>query len=102
MSEGIVLVSGNDIMYCIAESNYTHVFVSGGGHYILSKTLRDVEARLPNGIFFRTHQSHLVNLEAVTCITPQHVVMIDQKQLPIARAKRRILLEKLHQITLPL
>ncbi len=102
VSQGIILLSRHDILYCIAESNYTHIYVSGGRHYILCKTLREVEARLPGNLFFRIHQSYLVNMEAIVCVTRQNVVMHDQKPLPVARTKRQMLLEKIQQTTLSL
>lgn len=99
-SQGMVFISRSDILYCKAESNYTRFYLSEGRHYIVSKTLGEVGSKLPKSIFFRIHQSHLVNLEAVTCISRQHVVMLDHKQLPVARSKRQLLLEKMQQITI--
>ena len=100
VAEGIVLLPWNEIQYCSAESNYTHVYATEGRHYMLSKTLREVESKLPGGHFARIHQSHLVNLEAVREVTSTHVKIIDKVSLPLARAKRKQFYDLMDRISI--
>ena len=102
LSEGVVLLAWQDILYCTADGNYTHILATGGRHYVLSKTLKRVVPKLPVTRFFRIHQSHLVNMEAIASVTRDEVRMIDQATLPLARAKRKTFFERLEQITITL
>lgn len=99
VSEGMILVPRTDILYCSAESNYTHIYTIEGRRYVVSKTLKQVAVKLSGRNFFRIHQSHLVNLEAIVCVTKHDVRMRDQHELPVARQKRKELLKKLEEIT---
>jgi two-component system LytT family response regulator len=97
---GIILLPWKDILYCTAESNYTRVHATQDRHYIVSRTLKEVETRLPGSSFFRIHQSHLVQLEAITSIVQHEVYMADQIVLPLARGKRKKLMDILNHTTI--
>lgn len=100
LSEGTILLRRDDILYCTAESNYTHIHATQGRHFLLSKTLRQIEVKLQGAQFMRVHQSHLVNLDAIECISTHDVRMRDRKVLPLARGKRKMLLETLERLVL--
>jgi len=59
-----MLVELDDILYCKADNNYTIIYLKDT-NYLMSKTLRDVESRLPETIFKRVHRSYLVNVSQV-------------------------------------
>jgi two-component system LytT family response regulator len=100
VTSGIILLWWKDILYCSADSNYTHVYAADGRHYMVSKTLREVQSKLPAVHFARIHQSHLVNLEAVGEVTSTEVKMIDEASLPLARAKRKQFHDLLERISI--
>lgn len=88
---GMDFVNISDILYCTAESNYTHVQMSDGKKYILSKTLKDFEELLDQLDFFRIHQSYLVNLQQIARYLRDdggYVVMPDGHKIPIAKRRR--------------
>lgn len=58
--DGISFLDTKDIIYCKAESNYTHIFTTDQVLFI-SKTLKHLEELLKEYQFIRTHQSYLVN-----------------------------------------
>ncbi|MDH3651777.1 MAG: LytTR family DNA-binding domain-containing protein [Saprospiraceae bacterium] len=90
-------VSVDEIIRCQADSNYSHVFLQNGHKYFLAKTLREmVELLEPHG-FYRCHQSHLVNLQAVKRFVKSdggYVIMTDSSQVPISRRRA----EKFNQL----
>ncbi len=92
---GIILLAWKDIMYATAESNYTRVYATGDRHYIVSRTLKEVENNFPASSFFRIHQSHLVNLDAIIRVSTSEVHMSDHKVLPLARNKRKAFMNAL-------
>lgn len=64
-AEALQLISVSDIIRAEADSNYTHFYLEGGRHIIVSRTIREFESLLAGSGFSRVHQSHLVNLNYV-------------------------------------
>lgn len=64
-SEALQLISVSEIIRAEAESNYTHFFLSGGKHIMVSRTIKEYEAMLVGSGIIRVHQSHLVNLNHI-------------------------------------
>lgn len=88
---GMDFVEAADIIYCNAESNYTHIILTGNRKYTLSKTLKDVESMLEAFNFFRVHQSYLINfsfLQRYIRDDGGYVVMSDGKHIPIAKRRK--------------
>jgi two-component system, LytTR family, response regulator len=95
---GMDFVEASQIMYCIAESNYTQVVLAEGKKYTLSKTLKDVEQMLEPLDFFRIHQSHLINfsyLQRYIRDDGGYVVMRDGTHIPIAKRRKEEFLAKM-------
>ena len=90
----------DDVLYCSAEGNYTHIYASNDRHYLVSKTLKEVESRLAGMGFFRAHQSHLVSIREISKVASHKLEMTDKKVLPLARSKRGDLIWKLQQMTI--
>ncbi|MEO6540376.1 MAG: LytTR family DNA-binding domain-containing protein [Ferruginibacter sp.] len=63
--EGLLFFDINDIIHLEANSNYTIIHFSGKPKITASKTLKEFEEILPETIFFRTHHSHLINLNYI-------------------------------------
>lgn len=63
--EGLLFFDINDIIQLEAHSNYTIIHFSGKQKITASKTLKDFEDLLPADTFFRTHHSHLINLNHI-------------------------------------
>lgn len=88
---GLDFVNTEDILYCKAESNYTHLCLCDGKKYTYAKTLKDVEQMLANHGFFRVHQSYLIQLTHVQRYLRDdggYVVMSDGMQIPIAKRRK--------------
>ncbi|MBK7123182.1 MAG: response regulator [Chitinophagaceae bacterium] len=63
--EGLLFFDINDIIHLEANSNYTLIHFTGTPKITASKTLKEFEDILPESIFFRTHHSHLINLNYI-------------------------------------
>ncbi len=63
--DGLLFFDINDIIQLEANSNYTNIFFVNKSKIIASKTLKEFEELLPTDIFFRTHHSHLINLNYI-------------------------------------
>jgi two-component system, LytTR family, response regulator len=97
-ARGMDFVDASKIMYCTAESNYTHVYLEDDKKYTLSKTLKDVEQMLGHLDFFRIHQSHLINfsfLQRYIRDDGGYVIMRDGTNIPIAKRRKEEFLAKM-------
>lgn len=63
--EGLLFFSISDIIHLEANRNYTTIYFSNTPKLVTSKTLKEFEDMLPTEIFFRTHHSHLINLNFI-------------------------------------
>ncbi len=63
--DGLLFFNTTDIIHLEANSNYTTIYFNNRPKLIASKTLKDFEELLPTDIFFRTHHSHLINLNFI-------------------------------------
>lgn len=62
-SRGFKVVDTADITHLTADSNYTTVHLAGNRKIVVSIPLKEFEEILAGQKFFRTHKSHLINLE---------------------------------------
>ena len=88
---GIDFVNAEDILYCVADSNYTHVHMFEGKKYIIAKTLKTVHQLLESLEFFRIHQSYLINMQHVRRYMRDdggYVVMSNDFRIPIAKRRK--------------
>jgi two-component system, LytTR family, response regulator len=63
--DGLLFFNINDIIHLEAQSNYTAIYFVNHSKLLASRTLKDFEELLPPDIFFRTHHSHLINLNYI-------------------------------------
>jgi two-component system LytT family response regulator len=92
-TEGLHIVYYEELIYCVADSNYTYLFIENKKKITVSKTLKEIEKILEsNSNFMRIHQSFIINLEKIKNISriDAHlaVVMSDGKELFVSRSKR--------------
>lgn len=94
-NEEIRFIPFDDILYCKSTNNYTTIYTVNGKSYLCSKTLKDIESRLPADSFFRIHHSYVVNVQCITSLKKQTAELeINSKLLlPISRSKKAVLYE---------
>lgn len=90
-SFGFELVKIETILYCIADRNYTEVFLTGNKKILVSRPLKEFEQELNDFQFFRIHQSFLVNMNHIAQYNKSSggfLVMADGKKLSISKNKK--------------
>lgn len=90
-SDGIHLISIDEIIRCESDNNYTRFFIKNAKPILVSKTLKDYEEMLTEQGFERIHQSHLVNIQYLKSYIKKdggYVVMSDGTNLPVSQRKR--------------
>lgn len=101
VENGIELVLPSEIVRCESDSNYTALYLRNGKKIVTAKTLKDVEENLTGFSFFRIHQSHLINTEHIIKVVKGeggYVVMSDNTNLPVSKAKRESFMEIFRKI----
>lgn len=86
-----------EILYCEAEGSYCTVFLENGKKMLLSQNLKQLESTLPEYIFYRIHNSYIVNLHKITAYNKNegYVELGKNKTIPVSRDKRSEILDKL-------
>lgn len=68
--EGVAFIDLDDILLIQREERMTALYTGDGARYITSDSLSELEARLPQDTFFRSHKSYIVNINHIMSITP--------------------------------
>lgn len=83
-----------EILYIKAESNYSEIYLVQGQKFLLSKTLKEIEAELPSHIFFRIHRGYCVNISHVTHLNKNiegwTLLLINKEEVPVSRDKKSL------------
>jgi len=96
-AEGMHLIKVNDIIRCNADDNYTHIYFNPKKKITIAKTLKYFENLLQPYSFFRTHQSHLINLLHVKKFAPKKrlVILSDTTEIEVSVRKKEALIKTL-------
>ncbi|MDX1478383.1 MAG: LytTR family DNA-binding domain-containing protein [Saprospiraceae bacterium] len=96
--DGIELEYISEILYLMAEGNYTQLKMTDGRKLLVSKTLKHFEQTLEKQHFLRVHHSYYVNLKHIRkFIRSQggYLLMSDKSTVPVSRRRREELIEAL-------
>lgn len=63
--EGYVFIALSDIIRCESKSGYTTFFIKDMEKIVSSKNIKEYEPLVTDDIFFRVHNSHIINLNFV-------------------------------------
>jgi two-component system, LytTR family, response regulator len=90
-AESIFLIDVKEIIRCESDKNYTTFIMNDGRKLLVSKTLKEFDELLTRSHFFRTHQSHLINLQYFVRYDKSDggfVVMSDNSKVPVSLRKK--------------
>lgn len=92
----LVFLNPKEILYCKSDGNYSEIHTFSDNFFI-SKTLKFVEDLLPSSVFYRIHQSYIINLKEIKAYdkSTNYVKLSNGKELPVSRSKRNNFLERL-------
>jgi two-component system LytT family response regulator len=63
--DGINYIRPQEIIRLEASRSYTVIYLEGGIRHVASKSLKEFESKLNTELFYRCHNSHIVNLQKV-------------------------------------
>ena len=97
-SEGLHFIKLEDIIYLQSEGNYTQFHTQQGEKILVSKTIKSYEEILPPHIFYRIHQSYVINITYVKKYLKEdggYALLESGVKVPISRRKKEGFLELL-------
>jgi two-component system LytT family response regulator len=87
--EAMHVVKVDEIVRCETSGSYTTFLLADGRKIIVSKPLKNYEDILLPPLFFRVHQSHLINVHYIQSYSKEGLIqMKDKATIPISRAKK--------------
>ena len=98
-AEKVYAISVQDIIRCEAQKNYTTFYLVNGQKLLLSTTLKEYETLLLPMGFFRTHQSHLINMlyfDHYVKGDAGSIILKDKSAIPLSVRKKEEFLNSLH------
>ena len=91
LSDGLIFVKIDDILYFEADGSYTHV-ITNKEKYLVCKKIKEFHELLTNDSrFFRVHRSYLVNIQQIKKYSKKDgatLVFDNNKVIPVAREKK--------------
>lgn len=91
LSDGLVFIKVEDILYFEADGSYTHV-ITNQEKYLVSKKIKEFHELLSNDAhFFRVHRSYLVNIQKIKKYSKKDgatLLFENNKVIPVAREKK--------------
>ncbi|MFH0759916.1 MAG: LytTR family DNA-binding domain-containing protein [Bacteroidota bacterium] len=94
-SEGMEYVNTKEIIRIEADRSYSWFYLTGKRRILVSKNLKEYQDLLNDRDFFRSHNSHLINLEHVKKYIRADggaIEMIDGSQVPVSRTRKDLFL----------
>ena len=88
---GLIILDQDEVIRLEGEGNYCHFFCQNQQQYFLSRNLSYYEKLLESPLFYRVHQSHLVNLQFVRQFTTEDGYFAQMKNgdlVPVAQRRK--------------
>lgn len=94
--EGMVFLRLDQLIRIESEGSYSTFYLLNQERHVVSRPMREFEELLPKELFFKLHQSHLINLSFVKKILREeggYALMEEGCKVPIARRRKDEFLE---------
>jgi len=100
-SDGMEYLKTADIIRVEADRSYSWFYMVNGVKYLVSRNLKEYQELLNDSNFFRSHNSHLINLEHVKKYVRHeggYIIMTDDSSVPLSRGKKDLFLMHMARI----
>ena len=95
-SDGMEYLNPKDIIRIEADRSYSWFYLTGDRKILVSKHLKEFQELLGDRYFFRSHNSHLINMKFVRKFIRReggYIDMTDGSLVPVSRNKKDIFME---------
>lgn len=99
-TDKIHLIDVDDIIRCESDNYYTIIHFKDNTSLMVSKTLKEMEQKLEEFDFVRTHKSHLVNIRCIKNFIKDEmmVVLINGIKVPVSKRKKENIMEVINSL----
>lgn len=97
----IDVVAVQDILRAEADDNYSKFVLLDGRTILISRPLKEFDEKLSSLQFFRSHQSHLINLKHIVSFNKKDMTLslvAEEVDIPVAQSKKALLLDYLDKL----
>jgi len=97
LKDGYNFINYNDIVCCSSEGAYTVIYLVNGSKLLSSNNLKHFVELLPDDIFCRIHNSHLINLQHAIHYSKGRggtLLMVNKMNLEVSQRKKDELLNR--------
>ena len=92
----MVKVKFAEINYIESVSDYIKIHLANK-NVVTRETISNIEAKLPQNKFIRTHRSYIVSKNKIVSFTNEYLEMENKKEIPISRSYKNEVLQKLEK-----
>lgn len=94
---GVSFVDLKDILYCESDDSYTKFYLNNGMHYLVTRSLKEIQELLEEREFLRIHRQFIINLSQIKKFVRGegcYVIMTNGQSIPVSRSHRDQLIER--------
>jgi two-component system, LytTR family, response regulator len=96
--DGLIFINLREVVRLEAKSSYTQINLENGEVVMATKTIKDYEEILPETLFCRIHNSHIINLQKIEKYHKGrggYVILEDGSEIEVASRRRQEFLRRL-------
>ena len=96
--DGLIFINLKEVVRLEAKSSYTQILMENGEVVTATRTIKDYEDILPEGLFCRIHNSHIINLQKIEKYNKGrggYVTLEDGSTIEVASRRRQEFLRRL-------
>ena len=96
-AQGTIYIDLSEIVHLNSDGNYTTIQTVNDRKITVTRILKEFEELLPSSHFFRTHKSHIVNIQHVNEFrkSDESLIMTNGNEIPVARRRKEDLMNLL-------
>lgn len=101
VKDGIIFIKQEQIVRLEASGSYTLFFMENDTKHLVSKSMKEYEALLDPNVFFRCHNSHIINLKMVSKFNHNNgyfAELTNGSVVEIARRNKDLFLQRLKKM----
>lgn len=90
-NKGYEIFAAHEIIRCEADTKGAYFYLTRNRKLFADKTLKEYEEILPGSIFFRSHTTHLINIEHVRRYRKEKNILVemsDGSEIPVAMRRK--------------
>lgn len=92
-NSGITKLSNAQVLYIESLSDFSRIYMQDGKVHIVLANLKSIETQLPNHQYKRIHRQFIININKISSITLNEVILDGNKSIPLGSTYKQNLME---------